>query len=232
MLTYHSKYFSSALNGSWKEAEENSITLNDIDPKTFGVFVHWLYTQKIATEEEVDHMLETYPSDEHDDDPYITVLTKAVVFGNRFLVPDFCKAAQNHIVDSIFDRDEIRNPTFLYASKYAFENLLDEHLICTFFIDAHCRYMVCKGSYMDRITTGWFKENLPRTFLVGLIEKYSVLLAKRSGLGGLDYINCCMYHAHTDDRDRDKCKRKRRFADCVRRIWDSEREKFVDKYTR
>lgn len=207
MLKHHSEYFSAALNGSWKEAEENSITLNDIDPKTFEVFVHWLYIQKIATEGEVDDMLETYPSDEHDDDPYITVLTKAVVFGDRFLVPDFRKAAQNHIVESILYQDEVRQPAFLYASKYAFENFSEDHLLCEFFIDVHSRFMKHTEKYMDDIITGWFKENLPRTFLVELIGKYSSMVSEQSlDLSRSDYANYCVYHEHKDNHKRRVCK--------------------------
>ncbi|EUC44234.1 hypothetical protein COCMIDRAFT_27387 [Bipolaris oryzae ATCC 44560] len=230
LLTHHSEYFSRALGGSWKEAEENSIILNDIEPKTFEVFVHWLYTQKIATEEEVNRMLETYPSDEHDDDPYITVLTKAVVFGDRFMTPNFRKAVQNYTVDCIFGCDEIRDPTFLYASKYAFENLPEEHKLRSFFIDVHCRFMENAKSYMDDIVTGWFRENLPRTFLVGLIDAYSYMLATRSGLGGIHYINCCRYHEHTDDLDLNKCKRERWFADYGMKIWDTRLKEFVMRW--
>lgn len=33
MLVHHSEYFKKALNGSWKEAEENMVTPADIEPK-------------------------------------------------------------------------------------------------------------------------------------------------------------------------------------------------------
>ncbi|EMD85158.1 hypothetical protein COCC4DRAFT_66532 [Bipolaris maydis ATCC 48331] len=207
LLTHYSEYFSSALNGPWKEAQENSITLNDIDPKTFGIFVHWLYTQKIATEEEVNHILETHPCDEHDDNPYITVLTEAVVFGDRFLAPDFRKAAQNHTVDYICRQNGKHMVPFLYASKYAFENLPDSHKLCKFLIVVHCHYMRYHGGYMDGLMTGWYRDNLPRTFLVGLIKRYTVLaeILSYSGYGPDDR---CTYHEHADRHERNECKQE------------------------
>lgn len=34
LLTYHSEYFRRALNGSWKEAEDRIIKLDDVDCRT------------------------------------------------------------------------------------------------------------------------------------------------------------------------------------------------------
>ena len=50
-LTHYSEYFRKALNGSWKEAEENKVTLEDIEPAEFNVFVEWLYVQKLPQDE-------------------------------------------------------------------------------------------------------------------------------------------------------------------------------------
>jgi len=34
LLMHHSEYFRKALSGSWKEAEENVVTLKDVEPET------------------------------------------------------------------------------------------------------------------------------------------------------------------------------------------------------
>ncbi|KAF1960097.1 hypothetical protein CC80DRAFT_582457 [Byssothecium circinans] len=46
-LVYYSDYFKKALEGPWKEAEDNAITLEDVEVEVFNVFVNWLYTQQL-----------------------------------------------------------------------------------------------------------------------------------------------------------------------------------------
>lgn len=48
MITHHSPYFRSAFDGSFKEAHNKSIKLDDVDPWMFKIFMGWLYTQEIA----------------------------------------------------------------------------------------------------------------------------------------------------------------------------------------
>jgi hypothetical protein len=47
LLTKQSEYFNSALNGKFKEAEENSIHLEEESPATFDLLVGWLYQGRI-----------------------------------------------------------------------------------------------------------------------------------------------------------------------------------------
>ncbi|KAH8687457.1 hypothetical protein BGZ60DRAFT_8157 [Tricladium varicosporioides] len=43
LLTSQSSYFDKALNGNFKEADENSITLEEEDPAAVGLLIGWLY---------------------------------------------------------------------------------------------------------------------------------------------------------------------------------------------
>lgn len=52
LLCECSAYFRKAFNGSFKEAQERCITLSDLDPKTFRVFMDWLYYQELAPPEQ------------------------------------------------------------------------------------------------------------------------------------------------------------------------------------
>ncbi|KPI41025.1 uncharacterized protein AB675_8142 [Cyphellophora attinorum] len=46
-LKAKSAYFRGCLSGSFKESEQNIITLDDVNPKTFAFFVQWLFSEKI-----------------------------------------------------------------------------------------------------------------------------------------------------------------------------------------
>jgi hypothetical protein len=41
LLVRHSEYFKNALNGSWEEAKENVVTLDDVDSGTCALSYHF-----------------------------------------------------------------------------------------------------------------------------------------------------------------------------------------------
>lgn len=51
LICHHSTYFDTAFNGSFKEAKENEIKLSEDTSETFDVFVHWLYSAHLPSEE-------------------------------------------------------------------------------------------------------------------------------------------------------------------------------------
>jgi hypothetical protein len=207
LITHHSEYFRNALKESWKEAEENTITIKDIEPAIFDIFVQWLYTQTLPTYSEISLLLKKHPTDEHDDDRSVTILTKAAVFGDRFLVPRFCEVANNAIVNFILTKNGPRPLNFLYASKYAIENLPEDDILIEFFVDIHCQYMDHKDNDLDPLTTGWFKQNMPREFLVRLISRYCWVW-RQIPTQHPDYSNRCDYHKHASGKKRKECSQK------------------------
>jgi hypothetical protein len=50
-LTHRSRFFSAALNGDWKEANENTIRLPEEDPSTFDLYVSLIFFGNIPIEE-------------------------------------------------------------------------------------------------------------------------------------------------------------------------------------
>lgn len=46
-----SKFFQAALSRDWKEAKEATVSLPDLEPHEFAIFVHWMYTGGIDGEE-------------------------------------------------------------------------------------------------------------------------------------------------------------------------------------
>ncbi|KAF2117803.1 hypothetical protein BDV96DRAFT_597677 [Lophiotrema nucula] len=50
-LIHHSEYFRKALQGDWKEAQDNEIVLEDVETGTFNVFVNWVYTRKLPKQD-------------------------------------------------------------------------------------------------------------------------------------------------------------------------------------
>jgi len=216
LLTHHSEYFNKALNGPWKESKEKAVTLDDVDTIAVDIFVHWLYTQQIPDNRDTLQMTRRFGSDPGDDDGPITGYTKALVFGDRFLVPAFRQAVHNCLVDTLLREDGPRCPTFFTATKYALENLPSNHSILELFMDIHCRYWSVSG-HGEYYGGEWGEESgitvlltrdLPSILLIRIIARYSW----RAVDGDPDWWNLdlkdCDYHEHLDDQERKDCEAK------------------------
>lgn len=59
LLTYHSKFFDAALNGTFAESNSKSMTMPEDNPEAFRVFVQWLYIGDIKIDD-VDTWLEAW----------------------------------------------------------------------------------------------------------------------------------------------------------------------------
>ena len=53
-LVRHSTFFRAALNGEFREAEENTIRLPEVDPEIFGILAHWAYSNELIVMEQQD----------------------------------------------------------------------------------------------------------------------------------------------------------------------------------
>jgi hypothetical protein len=93
ILCYYSRYFTAELNDGNPSLEGNPelITLTDVQTSTFGLFLNWIYYQKIR--------------DEEGELPGLIDLAKLWAFGQRFEIT----ALQNTTMDHI--RDEVQYPT-------------------------------------------------------------------------------------------------------------------------
>ena len=108
LLVFHSEYFRKALQGSWKEAKEGIVRIDDIEPaectfKIFtlrvepgrqivvNVFVHWLYTQHFPSKDQIaewNHIMETFDNEESTSRTALVVI-KAYTLGDRLLAIPF-----------------------------------------------------------------------------------------------------------------------------------------------
>ena len=73
-ICYHSPFFAAAFNGPFIEGETQTMKLDDVDAKLFGIFTNWLYTQDLMNGDG------NYLSD-------IADLAKLWILAQRFLMP-------------------------------------------------------------------------------------------------------------------------------------------------
>jgi hypothetical protein len=79
LICHYSPFFEAASNSSMVEGQTQSMKLDDIEKSTFGLFVNWLYTQKI---ENVDG-----------DEMTMLKVLQLWNLGQRFLIPQLQNSA-------------------------------------------------------------------------------------------------------------------------------------------
>jgi hypothetical protein len=209
LLTHHSEYFRNAFNGSWKEANDKLISLDDVEVVAVDIFANWLYTQQVPNSSEVDSLadLENIDDKYDDDDSTITGYTKALVFGARFMVPLFRKAVHDCIVDTLLPKSNVPyEPPCFTATKYAHENLSPNHKILELLLNYHCRYLVM-GETEDDIAE-WAEWDLPPMLLIRMVARHSHRASESSGAWWKVHLKRCDYHDHLNDQERKLCPNK------------------------
>ncbi|XPS77670.1 hypothetical protein M3J09_009697 [Ascochyta lentis] len=191
LLLEHSEYFNRALTGSWKEAAERAIELDDVDFVLVEIFLEWLYTQR-------------YPKDNRFTDSFDSecashlARVKACEFGDRFLAAEFRRASENALIDSL--TVGLNTPWYTMII-YAFNHLPPNSPVLQAMIDTHC-YSWKENS--DNYGNGelQLRSLLPHSFLLGVALRYMRLQHGRK-----KRLDRCDYHGHGPDDDRgDKCQ--------------------------
>jgi hypothetical protein len=197
LICKSSKYFTKAFNGGFKEAEERSITLKDVDVVTAQRYMHWLYTNSLEEEEEGDYMAldSLQPLD----------LAQLYVFGDRFDAPDL----RNRVMQIL---EYCRNGSVdAKVVIYAYDNLLDTAPLCRWLV-RHCAH------YWDPENTPEdpLQDELPHAFLLQvaiMCRKRLTLLRKKGTVrdragGQYRHKEYCQYHDHEDHETAAACRKE------------------------
>ncbi|KAF2115019.1 hypothetical protein BDV96DRAFT_646874 [Lophiotrema nucula] len=156
-------YFNGAFNKRFKEANERSITLDEVSERTFRAFLHWAYIQSQPTSSTnidfslVDHAHLSLPDDNNDTG------TSRLAFDEYRARPWVNKEVFSHLNDSWLANfgDVVRQFLYLYifADKYCVDQLRDDA------ITALCGVSVASNWWLDPVVDIIYKayEKLPRS---------------------------------------------------------------------
>jgi hypothetical protein len=222
LLIQQSEYFKKAFNGPWKEAQEGIVRLEDVESgpctlrsggTTWGcvltsvvnTFVDWLYSTKISHTDLHMHRLLDIGDD--DDDSHDILALKAIVLGERLLMPRFVRAIQFYFVKSYLmpmlgqTREDLSPPFSVII--YAFNNLTDDNPVLDMLVDLHVRnYKIEASSQAEASPRA--EETLPHEFLIRVVHAYgqknTLDWQARQGTPVP-----CDYHGHTTADERKQC---------------------------
>jgi hypothetical protein len=193
-LVYYSEYFRKAPRGAWKEAEERIVSLVDIELGTFNYYATWLYRQEVPRYKRDWIAVVEAEAKEVDVDNLHLLMLKALVFGDRFMVPKFYREVNNRLIERL-----IEMPSSYANIIYAFDNLTAKKPLLKVLVDAHCDFWE-PGRDDDADIA--LKAKLPREFLLRVMDAYA------EGATAED-MNVCDYHEHKNDDEKAKCMKKK-----------------------
>jgi hypothetical protein len=190
---HYSDYFNKALSGTWKEAKEGVVSLDDIEPAVFNLFVEWLYTQQV-------------PSSYSDfcliGGGKIKFLKlweiELYVFADRFAVSALRTAMNRQIVK---EANPAKRLLWHFAHViYAFDNLPPTDPLLDFLVD---QYFIGWDGQMTST------DALPQDFLQRFFRRVGDVRKKSSGWASSVFeIDACSYHEHATDADKTSCSHR------------------------
>jgi len=205
LLIHYSDFFRAALTGNFSEAKDKIVRLEEDDPETFEVFVHWLYYQRFPDKnlgddvELVNVFREGEPSN-------LNTCASLHIFGDKYGIKQLARDTIDDAVSITIGDDEECLPS-PFAIEMAFEHLRESSPMCRLIVDAHCFY-----GAPDTYDTLANYKCIP--FLHGLWARFANLCTEAqddSELLSRDIV-ACDYHEHEDDKEKEACKKEQKNA--------------------
>ncbi|KAF2492755.1 hypothetical protein BU16DRAFT_89948 [Lophium mytilinum] len=190
-LRSHSKFFANAMNGSWKESDERIIKLPDDSPETFELYIHYIYTGKLAIvagEGVVD--------DDRGTRQFVAQL-KALAYLYVFVEKILDSACKNDVVDAMVAcvRDNSKIPP-LFVVEIIYNGTAGPCSARKFLVDVCARWSNAKY-FKDR------RERFPVDFTFDVITK--MLEYRKAGphlpKSAPDFVNGAQYYDTDGSKD-------------------------------
>jgi len=105
LICSHSGFFKAACNPQWECGRTNTITLEEDDPKIFGIFLTWISTKDLEQAEDLVEVVEKVEGNEAEwDECYrkrYNELLGCYILGDVFQSPNFQNAVMGSIVSDL-----------------------------------------------------------------------------------------------------------------------------------
>jgi hypothetical protein len=197
-LVYYSDYFKTALERPWKEAEDRMISLDDIEPGVFNLFINWLYTQNLPADSsewfEAGGMKDTPPRDQWINRDMLRL--KLYVFADRFLIPTLRKQLSLQIANDTNISCSPHPEVLLFAA----ENIPENDSIYDFFVDTTSRHFDHDADGEDNKQL-W--DSLPPGFVLRCLKR---IVTVHEWYHDDDVLDACNYHYHESVAEQEACK--------------------------
>lgn len=175
VLSFHSDYFRSALNGRFCEAQSGTIRLPTDEAATFMYFKNWMYTREFQTSDQPDW--EALDFEE---------IIRLYLFADCRRIPALANACITLLHQKIHQTWLIHTDSL----PLIYENTLEGSLIRRFTIDTFAK--LCGSRSTERLDSSWGEEPL-RDLAKALLAR-----PKRETKDTFMTRDLCEYHVHQE----------------------------------
>ena len=180
LLCNSSSYFKAALAGSFKEAKEGVISLEDEDPDVFGRFVMWLYSGYLLENDDVAGQ------------SLWSGIINILIFAERRDIPHL----HNDAINTYFEMDTATKMIPSFAQRTIWKNTFEGSLIRKVLVD----HFVYRGNLATIFEEEKEKNQYDHGFVI------DVCIAKHKSPNVIStsdfYKSRCQYHIHKEGEPR------------------------------
>jgi hypothetical protein len=176
LLVFYSDYFRAAFNGSFVEATDRKIDLFDANQEAFEHFLTWLYTRKLASDDEQPLGL--------------IALVDLWLLGDRFQVP----MLQNCVMDKIIPQPNDDTVFELGLVEAAYENTTVGSPLRRVLLEI-LAYQTALGEAEGVL----FRKRFTVEILVDLVKEVASARKDKVLWGELPKRDKCFFHVHGKD---------------------------------
>lgn len=234
LLCYYSPYFTAALNGSFKEADEDALKLKNTGHKVFDIFLHWLYTQTLPEPNCSNNEGTPSASSSWPDGFYDYWITGLFIFAEFYNVPQLRK----EVVDQFYFKYVCSGVPIVPDYQtiiQAFSSLPDTSQFCRFLVRIYAvRWDVSYDEDDDEAIDN--RGQLPKEFLGDLMIEVGKVRKDQNKYGKAPAMpEVCEYHEHSTKEEKKSCRRTQRIGNAGKKAAKEARtreETIVDRELR
>jgi len=172
-----SEFFRAALKGEWTEAQEGKVSLQNVKPAIFEVYMQWLYQRRL-------------PEDGQEERECVFMgLFEAYVLGDQFRDASFKDVVIDSIIAlPIFARVFLKSSTVRFVYDHSTEHSASRRLV----VDLYTRYGYENASWLPETDRAMF----PVEFLFDLAK--NLFRERKRPNRKIPHPECssCLYHCH------------------------------------
>ncbi|KAH9212761.1 hypothetical protein DL95DRAFT_391069 [Leptodontidium sp. 2 PMI_412] len=178
-ICHYSPFFDAAFNGNFAEGESQEVDLYEVKPEIFGIFVNWLYTQEIMSED--------------GEAPSVRSLVYLWLLADRILVSSLQNQAIDLIERTRQQKGNDRLPSEIFPIIY--DNTNANSGLRLYVV------RVCSAPYLAQIKNS---KNYPPQFLLDIVN---AIRDRSTGKDRLASVLMTPYHVPEEGGGGDRAKR-------------------------
>lgn len=190
LLCHYSSFFRGALNNSFKEGEEQAVTLDDERTDVFEAFIHFVYTGQLMDDEtKIDYATLNGEETINHSSRTQRLMIKIWIFGDKRGAP----RVQNQALNALHADICQSKLTWRSSVPLIYDNTNDGACLRAFWVERSIGDNV--SDYREAFKDGEYSAE----YLADICDRHADLSANGETAGDLSQVDLCRFHIHDSE---------------------------------